>query len=406
MRRQDGLPRDPRVRYHFKTKPFEFMFQWILGSCSNGGAEIGEVMYAAAQITEGDGESWYRAFTEAGERVLTRAGGSLEARHTVSAREGLLRAYVYFRSAPLFLSPRDDKRYRGSYERARECFRRAAGLLDPALEEVEVEFDSTTLPGYFAAAEKASSDERHAPTLLMIGGGDTFVEDLYFYIVPQATRRGYHVLFVDLPGQGALPWRGLPMTAQAERPVGAAIDYLGSRNDVDMARLAVYGISGGGYLAPRAAAFEPRIRALVACSVVLDLTPLWSHRLLGLSRSPLGIALRLLKPRFYRSLINLVDTYRWRWGAKTNEELLRVSSDFTVDPRLVRCPTLNIVAQQEYEDFGPTRQWAERCLKDIDHETSKLVVSPGNEGADSHAVGTNLRLVGQVVFDWLDEVLA
>lgn len=35
----------------------------------------------------------------------------------------------------------------------------------------------------------------------------------------------------------------------------------------------------------------------------------------------------------------------------------------------------------------------------------KVVILPQDEGADSHAIGTNVSLMSQVVFDWLDEVL-
>jgi alpha-beta hydrolase superfamily lysophospholipase len=51
--------------------------------------------------------------------------------------------------------------------------------------------------------------------------GDTFAEDLYGYIVPAATKRGYNVLFADLPGQGLLPAAGMPMRYDAEVPFSA-----------------------------------------------------------------------------------------------------------------------------------------------------------------------------------------
>jgi pimeloyl-ACP methyl ester carboxylesterase len=263
---------------------------------------------------------------------------------------------------------------------------------------------SIALPGYIAPPTDAS-DVRHAPTLLMIGGGDTFVEDLYYYIVPPANRRGYRVVFVDLPGQGGLPWNGLPMEAEAERPVAAVIDALERGSDIDLDQLAVYGISGGGYLAPRAAAHEPRIRALVACSIILDIEAVWSRRLMKLSSSLLGVCLRVVYPTFFRAIMNQVDTYRWRWGARTSEELLKASEPFKIDPASIRCPTLNLVAQQECEDFGASRRWAERCQNEIANDQRLLVVTPQAEGADAHAIGTNLSLMSHLVFDWLDEVL-
>lgn len=185
MKREDGLPRNPRIRYRFRAKPFDFMFQWMIGSSTTGGAEIGEAMYAASRIPDGDGEAWYREFAELGARVAERADASAAAGHRVSAREAWLRAYVYYRAAPLFLNPRTDQRYRAAYETARVLFRKGAELLDPPLEPIAIPYRSAELPGYIASPTDGS-EPRRAPTLLMIGGGDTFVEDLYYYIVPPA----------------------------------------------------------------------------------------------------------------------------------------------------------------------------------------------------------------------------
>ena len=54
-------------------------------------------------------------------------------------------------------------------------------------------------------------------------------------------------------------------------PIGAAIDYAVSRSEVDPERLALYGISFVGYFAPRAAAYDTRIKALMANSPIPDL---------------------------------------------------------------------------------------------------------------------------------------
>lgn len=402
MKQRDGLPREPRIRYRFKTKPFDFMFQWIAGMSRSGGVEIGELMYLASQIKEGDGESWYRAFYAMGERVSKRAEESLSTGNLVSAEESLLRGYTYYRAAPLFLNPRNDERYKAAYEKGRDRFKKTLGLPGSSMREISVPFETSALPGYIASEPGSPADQK---TLLMIGGGDTFVEDLYYYIVPAAVRRGYRVVIVDLPGQGALPYQGLYMRHDAEIPVARVLDYLEAEEGFGLDKVAIYGISGGGYLAPRAAAHEKRIKALVACSVILSLEEVWSQDLLWLRKRPIGRALRLLKPALLDSVLNLVDTYRWRWGATNNEELLRVSSEFVLDPAEISCPTLNLVAQQEYEDFGATRRWALQCNDRIQNPNRKLLVTPANEGADTHAVGTNLSLMSQLVFDWLDDIL-
>ena len=79
-------------------------------------------------------------------------------------------------------------------------------LMEPPVESIEIPFEGTVLPGYF---RKAATTNAPAKTLLLLGGAETFAEELFFYIGPQALARGYNLLTVDLPGQGLLPLEGL-----------------------------------------------------------------------------------------------------------------------------------------------------------------------------------------------------
>ncbi|GAP12828.1 alpha/beta hydrolase family [Longilinea arvoryzae] len=403
MKKQGGLPRDPRIRYRFQQPIFDFFFQWLAGTHSNGGAELGEAMFAAARIRDGDPESWYREFTALGQRVEARAAASFRQGHLISAREGYLRSYVYYRAAPAFLNPRTDERYRQAYLKARGFFLKASQLLDVPLEIVNVPFEGKALPGYFAPVESVGPPRQ---TLFMIGGADTFVEDLYFYIVPMALRRGYNVLFVDLPGQGGLPWDGLYWRADMETPLQAVTDYaLDHFPQIDAGRMAIYGISGGGYSVPRALTVEKRFQACVACSIILDFSKIWSPRAAALESGAFFRLLRRLQPERFAAVMNMLATYEWRWGVDSVLEAIEKTRDHVVDPARITCATLNLVAEQEYSQFSLGREWAGRCLREIQHPRKELIVTPRNEGADSHAVGTNLSLMSQLVFDWLDEVL-
>ena len=123
--------------------------------------------------------------------------------HKVSARGQYLRAAYYYRISLISMTQDNP----GLEKRGHECRRlmkKAGPLFDPPLEYIEIPFEDTVLPGYFRRADNRG---KPAPTLLMIGGGETFAEDLYFYIAPEASERGYNFMTVDLPGQGvAAPW--------------------------------------------------------------------------------------------------------------------------------------------------------------------------------------------------------
>ncbi len=81
----------------------------------------------------------------------------------------------------------------------------------------------------------------------------------YFFLVTAARARGYPILCYEGPGQGSvLREQGVPMTPEWERPTSALLDAFLATH-MKPSRIALLGLSLGGYLAPRAAAFDERI---------------------------------------------------------------------------------------------------------------------------------------------------
>ena len=81
--------------------------------------------------------------------------------------------------------------------------------------------------------------------------------------------RGMATLAFDGPGQGEAEY-DLPIHPAYEEPVAAVLDYLETRTDVDATRAAIWGVSLGGYYAPRAAAYERRLKACVSLTGPYD----------------------------------------------------------------------------------------------------------------------------------------
>ncbi|HEX4208534.1 MAG TPA: alpha/beta fold hydrolase [Ktedonobacteraceae bacterium] len=100
------------------------------------------------------------------------------------------------------------------------------------------------------------------PVVILVPGLDSVKEELHVY-GDDFLKRGMAVLAIDGPGQGEMEFEH-PMRHDFEVPVRYAIDYLESRSDVDANYVGMMGVSLGGYYAPRAAAFEPRIKAVIA----------------------------------------------------------------------------------------------------------------------------------------------
>ena len=258
---------------------FWYETQRTLGHTAYGGADVGEVLTTAQAITAGDYDSWHDEWLATADRVAAEAEKMLANGHRISARDGLMRANNYYRTAEFYLHGNpDDPRIDHAYDRARECFHTAATLFDPPIEAVEIPYENTVLHGYFyrgAGAGPGRDQDTPRPTIIMHSGFDGTCEELHWSGAAAAQERGYHVLTFDGPGQpAARRFDGLVFRPDWENVVTPVLDWLLTRPGPSVAdpnRVALLGLSMGGLLAPRAAAFEHRLAACVAMDGVYDL---------------------------------------------------------------------------------------------------------------------------------------
>ncbi|MCJ8499741.1 alpha/beta hydrolase family protein [Desulfatitalea alkaliphila] len=383
--------------YFFQDGDMDFHFgNIVLGSAVNGGVEIGEAFYAASHIEDGDAASWQREWSELAKRVQARGEKSLAAGHTVSARDQLLRAAYSYRFSLISMLP-DNPAFIDRGNKLRELFRKAGAFFDPPVEYFEVPFEGSVLPGYFW---KAAPGPEPTKTLLMIGGGETFAEDLFFYIAPQAHARGYNFATVDLPGQGMLPLEGMVFRTDTHFAMKAVVDFLVAKPDVDHQKLAAYGISGGGLFVPQAAMHHSGIKAIAMNSAVVDAHALFATMPAALETPEQRSAWSSFHDGVVRSIC-------WRYGVPMDRpaKLIDANKGNTFDPARITVPALIIVGQGEYKSQEVQRQ-QKIAIDNFPNPLKKMVVTPSDEGASNHCVMENSSLIGQVLFDWLDEVFA
>jgi hypothetical protein len=263
------------------------------------------------------------------------------------------------------------------------------------LEYFEIPFEGTVLPGFF---RKAAAGTKPVKTLIMIGGGETFAEDLFFYIAPQTHDRGYNFMTVDLPGQGLLPLEGKPFRRDMNVPLKAVVGYALSRPDVDPQRLAVYGYSGAGGFVSQAAMHDERIKAVAMNPCIVD-----GRRLFATMPAIRATQKEIDSWSSFHS--NTVKLIAWRWGLPMDKPagLAEANEGFRFEPAKVAVPALVIVGEGEYKSEELKRQ-QQICMDNLPDPRKKFVVTPMSEGASNHCVMENRSLMSQVLFDWLDEI--
>ncbi len=186
----------------------------------------------------------------------------------LSAGEHLTRAAVCYHFAK-FVYVADYRQMRAAHAKAVECRQLALPHLRPPGERVLIPFEGTRLAGIL----RKPPAETRPPVVVMCMGLDSTKEEMDSNELV-FLNRGMATLAFDGPGQGEGEY-DLAIRGDYEAPVKAVIDFIESREDLDAARIGVWGLSLGGYYAPRAAAFEKRIKACIALSGPFDFGDLW-----------------------------------------------------------------------------------------------------------------------------------
>lgn len=205
------------------------------------------------------------------ERVHGIGSEALAAGHRVGAREALLRASNYYRTAEFFLRehPATDPEVRLLSTRSRETFAQAASLLDNPVVPVSIPYEGTTLPGYLFLVDDSGTSR---PTVIYNSGYDSTLEEAYFAVGAAALSRGYNVLAFYGPGQGAaLRVQALVFRPDWEKVVSPVVDFALTRPEIHPEAIALFGYSLGGLLVARAAAYEQRVAALILDDGLYDL---------------------------------------------------------------------------------------------------------------------------------------
>ncbi|OGO19453.1 MAG: hypothetical protein A2Z14_04205 [Chloroflexi bacterium RBG_16_48_8] len=324
-----------------------------------------DILLAAERMQSWD--DWGSVWIENAFLHETLATKARESDRRISAVQAFLTAARYYHMA-YFIYTRDLEVHNKGLRKMLECYERVLDYLEPPVEKVTFPFEDTYLVGLFSNPFK----DHLPPVVILIPGLDSTKESRH-RACDRYLRRGMAVLSIDGPGQGETSLR-MSIRFDYEKVIAAAIDYFEARGDVDINRIRLMGSSLGGYYAPRAAAFETRVKACVGSCGPYD----WSECFGSV-------------PHVTR------EAYQLYSGAKSLKEVDELSKSMTLrgTAEQITCPLLTIHGKR---DALIPWEHGKRIVNEASGPKEFVLLEEGN-----HSLGNISYRSAPVILDWLAE---
>lgn len=358
------------------------------------GAKIGEIVDMCAPIREaaargedaGTG-AFMTEWVKMADKLAGLAAEDESAGRLFSAGDKLKRSALYYQMAERMQGHGHPGREE-TYRKALDSFTRGTKFAQDNVERVEIPFEGKTLSGLWTR----SDGDGPRPAVIYCNGLDSTKELIFFSWLPHAlAKRGISTLCVDQPGTGeALRRHGIPAMIESERWASAWVDWLETQPDVDAKAIGLTGISLGGYYAPRAVAFEPRI----ASGAVWGANHNWAE---------------VQQKRMRREGENPVPHYWshvwWVFGAKDQEDFLEKSKGMTLEGVMERIKVPFLVTHGE----GDRQIGLDYAHQSFDALTAsprrELKIFTPREGGVEHVGADNMSFGREYIADWFAETL-
>ena len=395
----------------FYDSGWDFTVRMMLGKAARGGADIGEVLATIADVPAGDGRAWFAGWLGLGTRIADIADIAAQQGHRVSAARAYLRAANYLAVATNAIACLDDTTdLLPTFSAHRAAWEGFVAMAAWRVERVDIPYEGTSMPGWLFHPDSSVTPR---PTLVINNGSDGSISSVWCAAAEGGLDRGYRVLLFDGPGQQSMFFeRDIPFRPDWEKVLTPVVDYLLARPDVDPAKLAVYGISQGGYWVPRALAFEHRFAAAIADGGVVDISRSYFGRLpaalLTLYRqgqnekfdAHMDLAMRAPGGQA------LKQDWQFRtrpYGQTGYAAVLDAVSHYTISDNVAgRISTPLYIVAPDGDQLLPGQSDELAAL--VPQATLVHFTQP--EGASYHCQPLARELTEQRMFDWLDEQLS
>ncbi len=219
----EAMPVTGRRPYFFQNPTFETIFLTSLGRAYYSAGDIGRVLYLTHQVEDGNYESAFVAFKQAGDEARALAGESAAAGHRESARQAYLWAQNFYDSATYFVDQsKDPSRFLPTWELLYDCWLKSLPLFERPIEPIKIPYEGTELHGFYI---RGNSTAKRRKLLILANGSDGSMLDMWLLGGVGGAARGYDCLTFDGPGQGYALWK----QKLYFRPDAGESDYSGYR---------------------------------------------------------------------------------------------------------------------------------------------------------------------------------
>ncbi len=379
----------------FMYFPTNYVWSLSIVATLNNGGFIDEVdrackpvLLAAQNGDDAGTEEFYAAWSVVADRLIAKAEDDVARGRRIGAGQTYYRASLYTSQAERLQSPKWEGR-NTAYQKSIDLLLQHVEYSGVPLTPVEIPYEDTTLPGYFYRAPGGGPH----PVIIQWNGLDSTKEMMYYSGFPQMlAERGISTLMVDTPGSGeALRLRGLAARYDTEVWAAAIVDFVeanASRLGADPERLGIVGWSLGGYYAPRAAAFEKRLKLAVAWGANHDWAAVQEARRNREGENPV--------PHYWEHVF-------WVWGASDMADFIEKIKGMHLNGVAEQITVPLLVTHGVQDRQIPVRYAHETFDQAINSPKRELRLFDDPEGGVEHISIDNMPYVAGIIADWISE---
>jgi pimeloyl-ACP methyl ester carboxylesterase len=316
------------------------------------------------------------------------------------ARGETLKGAYYLRSAEFFMFS-NDPRKQSSRLQFLQLMRDYFGV--KASNQYSIPYQTGALSAYRFTPSHIKG------TIVMFGGFDSYIEE-WFPMQFFFGEAGFDVVAFEGPGQGAtLEDSHLPMTPEWEKPVKIVLDYF------HLDEITLMGISLGGCLVIRAAAYEPRVHRVIADDVLTNFFDVTMREQSHTIRTEISMLLNAGAARAANMLLQraMKKSLVAEWGlnqgmhvtgTKTPYEFLKQTQLYCTDDvsPLLEQDVLLMAGSEDH--YVPLQQFYDQIqsLKHVRSLTARLFTR--QEQAQNHCHIGNIGVSLRVIIDWIENM--